>query len=127
MKLGLVTDIHEYADNLRRALDEFARVEVDQVVVLGDLTCLGDELEPICQLLQEARAIGVWGNHDLGLCLDPEPALVARFPRVVLDFMGTLRPRLSLGDCHFSHVEPWLDPTDPAQINYFEGPADTSS
>ena len=43
-----------------------------------------------------------------------------------MDFMGTLRPRLELGGCHFMHVEPWLNPEDVADLWYFEGPPDSS-
>jgi hypothetical protein len=40
----------------------------------------------------------------------------------VLDFMVSLRPRLEVGGCHFTHVEPWLDPEDVADLWYYEGP-----
>jgi hypothetical protein len=30
-----------------------------------------------------------------------------------------------LEDCHFSHVEPWLDPEVATDLWYFEGPPDT--
>jgi len=125
MKLGLLTDVHEYVDRLRVALDVFRQERVDQVVFLGDATCIGEQLEETCRLLQEAGAIGVWGNHELGLCHEPDAAVRARYPGAVMDFMSSLRPSLELGECHFSHVEPWLDPRDPAEINYFEGPPDS--
>ena len=68
MKLGLLTDIHEHVAPLAAALNRFRQQRVDQVVVLGDLFELGTALEETCRLLDEARAIGVWGNHDFGLC-----------------------------------------------------------
>jgi hypothetical protein len=43
----------------------------------------------------------------------------------VLDFMASLRPRLELDGCLFTHVEPWLDPEDISDLWYFGGPPDT--
>ena len=31
---------------------------------------------------------------------------------------------MRLGGCHFSHLEPWLDPDDLADLWYVEGPLD---
>ncbi|QDT48942.1 hypothetical protein Pan258_29890 [Symmachiella dynata] len=36
--------------------------------------------------------------------------------------MTSLCPRLDIGDCHFTHIEPWLNPEDVADLWYFEGP-----
>lgn len=127
MKLGLLTDIHEDVKRLRTALNLFSQEGVDQVVVLGDLMLVGEQIDETCRLLHEAGAIGVWGNHDLGLCHDVDDVVRTKFPAAVLDFMSTLRPRLNVGECHFTHVEPWLDPEDPAEINYYEGPPDQPS
>ena len=124
MKLGLITDIHEQVELLRRALDHFDRVEVDQVVVLGDVLEMGERIEATCRLLAEALAIGVWGNHDYGLCSAPDDEMLERFPADVIDFMASLRPRLDVAGCHFTHVEPWLNPEDIADLWYFEGPPD---
>jgi hypothetical protein len=80
----------------------------------------------IVALLSEARAVGVWGNHDIGLCHQVSDDVRRKCPPPVLDFMRTLQPHLELGDCLFSHVEPWLDPCDVAQIWNFAGPPDTA-
>ena len=66
MKLGLLTDIHEHVEHLRKALDHFEREDVDQVVVIGDVFELGKRIEETCHYLTEAKAVGVWGNHDYG-------------------------------------------------------------
>lgn len=127
MKLGLITDIHEDVPRLAAALQLLRREAVDQIVLIGDVASLFKRLTETCQLLLEAQVIGVWGNHDLGFCNDPEPDVVERYPPSVRQFMSRLKPTLTLGECHFSHVEPWLDPTDPAEINYYEGPPDDSA
>ncbi len=124
MKLGLMTDIHEHVEHLRTALDAFQNTEVDQVVVIGDVFETGERIEETCRLLAEARAIGVWGNHDFGLCFDPHPEVRANYPVSVIDFMTSLRPRLEVDGCLFTHVEPWLNPESVADLWYFDGPPD---
>jgi hypothetical protein len=125
MKLGLLADIHESNENLRAALDRFRAEGVDQVVVLGDLFEMGERIEETCRLLREAGAMGVWGNHDFGLCSDPDERTRHKYAASVLDFMTGLRPRLEVDGCLFTHVEPWLDPEDISDLWYFDGPPDT--
>ncbi len=72
MKLGLLTDIHEHVGNLRSALQSFQQQHVDLIVVIGDVFELGKHLDEACHLLADAGAIGVWGNHDYGLCVRPD-------------------------------------------------------
>ena len=83
MKFGLVTDIHEHVEFLRVALDRFRQEQVDQIVVIGDIFETGEQVEETCQMLAEAKAVGVWGNHDYGLCVDPPDDIRARFPATV--------------------------------------------
>ena len=124
MKLGLITDIHEQADFLRRALALFRGREVDQIVVIGDVFEMGFRIEETCALLTEAGAIGVWGNHDFGMCVDVDDAMRAKYSATVIDYMASLRPRLDVAGCHFTHVEPWLNPEVMADLWYYEGPPD---
>lgn len=125
MQLGIIADIHEQIEHLCTALDCFRRQQVDQVVVLGDIVESGERLDETCRLLADARAVGVWGNHDIGLCFDPADELRAKFPASVLEYMATLRPRLDLAGCYFTHVEPWLDPEDIQDLWFFGGPPDS--
>ena len=124
MKLGLLTDIHEHVENLRTALDCFRVEQVDQVVVIGDVFEMGHRIEETCRLLCEAKAVGVWGNHDYGLCVEPVATDCAKYGDNVIRFMTSLRPRLQIEDCYFAHVEPWLNPEDVADLWYFDGPPD---
>jgi hypothetical protein len=64
--------------------------------------------ETVC-LLRQVEAVGVWGNHDVGLCFDPDEKIRRRYSAAVLGFMGGLQPRLEIDGCLFTHVEPWLD------------------
>jgi hypothetical protein len=120
VKLGLITDIHEDLDHLPAALDRFRDAGVDQVVVLGDIFETGPRLDATVALLAAAGAIGVWGNHDFGLCVDPSDFARGRFSPASLAYLATLRPRLEIDGCLFSHVEPWLDPTDIRQLWHAE-------
>lgn len=126
MRLGLVADVHEDVDNLRWALELFHGERVDQIVFLGDAMVLGERIDETCRVLSEAGVVGVWGNHELGLAYEPDARARAKYAPAVIDFMTTLKPRMEIGECHFSHVEPWLDPHDPAQINYYDGPPDSA-
>jgi hypothetical protein len=42
-----------------------------------------------------------------------------------MEYMAGMKPKLIVGDCHFSHVEPWLDPHRVEDLWYFDGPPDT--
>ena len=44
MKLGLITDIHEQVEFLQIALDRFRQEQVDQVVVIGDVFEIIDDI-----------------------------------------------------------------------------------
>lgn len=122
MKLGLITDIHEHVDHLRAALQRFQTERVDQIIVIGDVFEIGQQIEETCRLLAEANVIGVWGNHDFGLCVEPSDELRIKYGPDVIGFMTSLKPRLDVAGCHFTHVEPWLNPEDVVDLWYFEGP-----
>jgi hypothetical protein len=121
MKLGLITDIHEQVEFLRLALERFRREQVDQVVVIGDVFETGERIDETCHLLASAKAVGVWGNHDHGLCCIPPEAIRVRFSASIIGFMKSLRPRLEIDGCYFAHVEPWLDPEDISDLWFIEG------
>ena len=124
MRIGIVTDVHDEAEKLALALGELRAEAVDAIVSLGDATDLfgvWDRADEVAALLAEAGVVGVWGNHDHGLCRDVRPEHRARFAPATLDYMASVRPTLELGGCHFSHVEPWLDAEDPANLWSFEG------
>jgi Calcineurin-like phosphoesterase superfamily domain len=125
MKLGLLADIHEHTEHLRRAIAMLQQHGVDRFVVLGDVFEMGKRIEETVRLLQQVEAVGVWGNHDFGLCFDVSDMARERYSGAVVDFMGTLRPRLEIDGCLFTHVEPWLDPNKILDLWYFEGPPDT--
>lgn len=124
MKLGLITDIHERVDLLRRALEACAAHGVDEVLCLGDLFRTGDAIRETVELLAARNIPGIWGNHDFHYCSHPSTRAYPRRERYagpVLDYLATFRPFLERDDCHFSHVEPWLDLNDAAGLWYLGG------
>ena len=124
MKLGLLTDIHEHVELLAAALTQLQQERVERIVVIGDVVEMGTHLTETCRLLTEAGAIGVWGNHDYGLCVDPPLEMQQRYPAEVFEYLRRLRPTLTIDDCFFSHVEPWLNPESLFDLWYYEGPPD---
>lgn len=113
MRIGLLADIHEDVERLQSALRQLRAARIDQVVVLGDVRDLFQEesrIEQTCRLLTAANAVGVWGNHDFSWSVRPDPSSAGRDRDQAPRFMATLRPRLEIDGCFFSHVEPWLDP-----------------
>jgi len=110
MKLGLLADIHEHTRELHKAIEVLQGHGAERFVVLGDVFDTGKRIEQTVQLLQQVEAVGVWGNHDVGLCFDPSEAMCERYDAATLDFMARLQPHLEIDGCLFTHVEPWLDP-----------------
>ena len=125
MKLGLIADIHEHVDFLKLALDRFRDEQVKQIVVIGDIFAMGERIEETCYLLAGANTVGVWGNHDYGLCVEPGHRAQQNYTANVLSYMASLQPKLEVGGCLFTHVEPWLNPENVADLWYYEGPPDT--
>jgi predicted phosphodiesterase len=120
MRLGILADIHEDIERLKEALTLLRRQGTDRFVILGDVFETGQHLRETVALLRQVDAIGVWGNHDLGLCHEPDERVRNKYPGTVLDFMTTLRPSLELDGCLFTHGLPFFDPTDPT-IYYLGG------
>jgi predicted phosphodiesterase len=127
MRIGILADIHENLGHLRWAIDVLREQGADRLVVLGDVFELGHRLRETVDLLAEAGAIGVWGNHDFGLCGDnPRSEDRRRYGERVLAFMGSLKPRLEIDGSLFVHVEPWLNPEKTEDLWYFDGPPETT-
>ena len=96
-------------------------------MVLGDVFELGHRLKETVDLLADAGAVGVWGNHDFGLCRDnARPEDRERYGDRVLAYMGSLQPRMEIDGCLFAHVEPWLDQEKIEDLWYFDGLPETT-
>ncbi len=120
MRFGLLADIHEHVEFLRLAIDRLQECKAERIVVLGDVFETGKRLAETVSLLVKAQAVGVWGNHDFGLCRDPHKDLCERYGSQVLDFFATLVPTLEFENILFTHVEPWHDAEDILELWCFE-------
>ena len=124
MRIGIITDIHDETAHLAEILATLRGEHVDAIVSLGDTSDLHgrwQDVGGVAALLQQYGVVGVWGNHDHGLCRDVSDDARAKFPADALDYMATMQPRLELGGCHFTHVEPWLNPESIEDLWCFSG------
>ncbi|MDR3637219.1 MAG: metallophosphoesterase family protein [Isosphaeraceae bacterium] len=118
MRLGLLSDIHEDTARLSSALALCQREGADRILLLGDVFQSGDRFQETVSLLCDASVAGVWGNHEFGICHQPDAVIEAHYGGPVLDYMLRLRPRMEVEGALFGHVLPSLDPTDLTQPWY---------
>ena len=121
MRIGILADIHEQVGYLRSAVTRFQSIGVNQVVLLGDVFETGKYIQESIQILREAGTVGVWGNHDLGLCHNADPEFVAKYDDKVVEYFAKLESHYELHDILFCHGLPTWDPTDP-MIYYLGDP-----
>ncbi len=124
MRIGIVTDIHDAVAPLARALALLREQGADQIVTMGDAFDSlgeGDAAPVIARMLHEAGAIGVWGNHDVGLTHDVTDEIRRKADPALLAFTSGLQGRLIHAGVHFSHMEPWKDPRNVAELWAFDG------
>ncbi|MBN8604253.1 MAG: metallophosphoesterase family protein [Planctomycetes bacterium] len=82
MQLGLLTDIHNDAKQLRRAIEILLQSGVEQFVMIGDsFDPLADpeEISEVAELLMAHPTQGVWGNHDFAFCVDTPAPYTERY------------------------------------------------
>lgn len=110
VKIGLLADVHEEVERLREAVAALRGRGAERFVVLGDVFERGRRLAETVAVLAGLDSVGVWGNHDFGLCRDVPASVRRRFPDEVFAYFATLRPRVEVDGCLFQHIEPHLDP-----------------
>lgn len=119
MKFGILADIHGHVENLQKAISCLSREQVDQFIVLGDVIFDHRAATDTVALLQECDAVGVWGNHELGLCVEPDDEIRAMYTAPVLEYFSSLSAHLEFDDLLFSHTLPIEDARDP--LAYYLG------
>jgi hypothetical protein len=77
MQLGLLADIHEQAEQLRRAVAVLRRHGADRFVVLGDVFETGKRMEETVGLLRRRREEYCWPDalRSLPAQYTPKPLL----------------------------------------------------
>ena len=112
MRIGLLADIHEAVEPLREALRLLKAERVERFAMLGDVFETGQRLDETVAVLTEAGVeLGVWGNHDIGLCLSSPEELGAGYRPETVAYMRGLRPRIEVEGYLFQHIPPSFDPT----------------
>ena len=127
MKLGILADIHEHVENLRCALETLRDHQVDRIFVLGDVFETGKHIAETVELLRQVDAVGVWGNHDLGLCHEPDAATVGRYEESTVEYFSRLTPSFEFDDILMSHGLPNWDAADPVVYYLADSPWETGS
>lgn len=125
MRLGLLADVHEDTARLAEAIVRCRLEGAERLVLLGDVFQSGERFDETVALLSKAHVEGVWGNHEFGICHQPDAVIEANFGGPTLEYMLRLRPRLEIAGALFSHVLPSLDPTDITQPWYVVNFPDT--
>lgn len=113
LRIGILADIHGDFRRLELAIQALSSRKVDRYIALGDLLFNRQGASETVSLLKQVGAAAVWGNHELGLCVDPRPELLDGLHPDVVDYFSGLVPDWELSGCLFSHTFPNLDPTDP--------------
>lgn len=124
MKLGLLTDIHNDAVQLRRAIELLLQSGVEQFVTIGDsFDPLADPagINDVAELLMAHSTQGVWGNHDFAFCVDTPAQYTERYTPKLFEVTRHFTPVIerhyhSLGHVRFSHRECYVDPYDPLEL-----------
>ena len=92
MRIGLLSDVHANRPALESALRELRRRGAERMLVAGDLVGYGGQPNQCVEMLVEAGAECVAGNHDL-FVLDRLPP--TRFPRLAQHSAEVTRSLLS--------------------------------
>ncbi|MFM8397589.1 MAG: metallophosphoesterase, partial [Pirellula sp.] len=95
-----------------KAIDALTSRGVDQFILLGDVFETGKEIRQTVGILRQLKTAGVFGNHDLGLAIEPDQESLEKYGQEVIDFFATLKANYRHGDFLFSHVNPAWDATD---------------
>ncbi len=115
MRLGLLADIHAHTEYLRKAIACLSRAGVERFIVLGDVIDGARGASETVAMLRDVSAVGVWGNHELGLAVEPNEQIRELFSPEVLAFMAGLSSHYELADLLVSHALPTQDAYDPME------------
>jgi putative phosphoesterase len=94
-RVGVVGDIHGQSARLAALLELYERESVDAVLSVGDIADGPGDIELCCQLLRQANATVVKGNHDRWLLEDrlrglPDSHLLEETSNEVIAFLHSL-------------------------------------
>lgn len=67
MRLAVISDVHGNLEALKSVLEDIDRLQVDDIVCLGDNIGYGPEPEAVVELVRSRNIACVMGNHELGV------------------------------------------------------------
>jgi predicted phosphodiesterase len=104
-----LADIHGDVERLAQLIARLRDQGADRFVVLGDIIYDTHNADETVSLLTACDAVGVWGNHELALCVEPDEEIRQMYSPTVMDYFAQLQPRLELGSVLLSHTFPTED------------------
>ncbi len=110
VRLGILADIHEHVEFLRAALERCTAAGATEFVDLGDVFKDGRRIDETVNLLRSRQTRGVWGNHDFGLCHQPDERVVTRYAPETCRWLAGYRARLKIEGVLFQHIMPHRNP-----------------
>jgi putative phosphoesterase len=100
MRVALISDLHGNELALEAALDDIARLGVDEIVCLGDVATLGPRPSAILARLRALGCVCILGNHDEFLF---NPELLRKYTEapIIVEAVDWCRAQLSSDELDF--------------------------
>jgi predicted phosphodiesterase len=111
-RIGIVADVHGEHRLLDRVLNRCRALDVDRIVLLGDLFDRVDQAETCAALLAEWDVAGVLGNHEIDALHHRRAQALSLGPRTSA-VLESLRTELVIGEARFIHEPPSTHRPDP--------------
>src|SRR5215813_255633 len=64
MRIGIFSDTHANLEALTSVMDAYANENIDEYVCLGDTVGYGGSPNECCDIVRQAAAFTILGNHD---------------------------------------------------------------
>ncbi len=112
MRIGLISDVHNNLDALAYALEQLR--DCDVVASLGDLVSDYRVSPSMLDMAREYGLLGIVGNHEKSVLLNPGSRLRESLPVADLDYLQALPASRALEldgrRILLAHGAPWDDP-----------------
>lgn len=126
MRCAIISDIHSNLEALQAVLREIERLNIDQIVCLGDIVGYGPDPNPCLELVKKNCKLILAGNHDFA-CIDSselenftqyaKAAIEWTVPKLTIESFRQLAALPLTGEienCYLVHA----NPGDPRSWDY---------
>lgn len=111
-RVGVFSDVHGEVRALERALDLCRALDVETIILLGDLFDMADQADGCARALAGWSVVGVYGNHEHDLTVAALAGQIVMEPETI-ELLSRLRERVSIDDALLLHdAEQWA-PANP--------------